>query len=280
MDILQYAFFQNALWGILLISITGAIIGTYIVTRRMVFITGGITHASFGGLGIGYYMGIPPTLSALVFAIASAFGVEWLARGKQVREDSAIAVFWALGMAIGIIFIFLTPGYTPGLSEFLFGNILTITSTDILIFTLFAALLLLFVLLFYRPILYAAFDSDFARTQGIRVTTINACMTLFIAIDVVLSIRLIGIMLLISILSLPQMIAELFCSRYKPMMFLSMLIGFACGVTGLAISTIINVPTGASIVFTLVVVYAAAKAYSRIAIALKRKKQLRQATEQ
>ncbi len=280
MDILQYAFFQNALWGILLISVTGAIIGTYIVTRRMVFITGGITHASFGGLGIGYYMGINPTLSALVFAILSAFGVEWLARGKQVREDSAIAVFWALGMAIGIIFIFLTPGYTPGLSEFLFGNILTITSTDILIFTLFAALLLLFVLLFYRPILYAAFDGDFARTQGIRVTTINACMTFFIAIDVVLSIRLIGIMLLISILSLPQMIAELFCSRYKQMMFLSMLISFVCGVAGLVISTFINVPTGASIVFTLVVVYAVAKICNRMVMAGQRKKQLRKAAEQ
>lgn len=279
MDILQYAFFQNALWGILLISVTGAVIGTYIVTRRMVFITGGITHASFGGLGIGYYMGINPTLSALAFAILSAFGVEWLARGKQVREDSAIAVFWALGMAIGIIFIFLTPGYTPGLSEFLFGNILTITSTDILIFMLFAALLLLFVLLFYRPILYAAFDSDFARTQGVRVTTINACMTFFIAIDVVLSIRLIGIMLLISILSLPQMIAELFCSRYKPMMFLSMLISFVCGVAGLVISTFINVPTGASIVFTLVVVYAVAKICNRMA-AGQRKKRLRKAAEQ
>lgn len=280
MDILQYAFFQNALWGILLISVTGAIIGTYIVTRRMVFITGGITHASFGGLGIGYYMGINPTLSALVFAILSAFGVEWLARGKQVREDSAIAVFWALGMAIGIIFIFLTPGYTPGLSEFLFGNILTITGTDILIFTLFAALLLLFVLLFYRPILYAAFDSDFARTQGIRVTTINACMTFFIAIDVVLSIRLIGIMLLISILSLPQMIAELFCSRYKQMMFLSMLISFVCGVAGLVISTFINVPTGASIVFTLVVVYAVAKICNRMVMDGQRKKRLRKAAEQ
>lgn len=275
MDILQYAFFQNALWGILLISITGAIIGTYIVTRRMVFITGGITHASFGGLGIGYYMGINPTLSALAFAILSAFGVEWLARGKQVREDSAIAVFWALGMAIGIIFIFLTPGYSPGLSEFLFGNILTITHTDILVFALFAAVLVLFMLLFYRPILYAAFDSDFARTQGIRVTTINACMTFFITVDVVLSIRLIGIMLLISILSLPQMIAELFCSRYKQMMSLSMLIGFVCGVTGLILSTFINVPTGASIVFTLVVVYAVAKTCNRIATAWQRKKRLR-----
>lgn len=275
MDILQYAFFQNALFGILLISITGAIIGTYIVTRRMVFITGGITHASFGGLGIGYYLGINPTLSALAFAILSAFGVEWLS-----REDSAIAVFWALGMAIGIIFIFLTPGYSPGLSEFLFGNILTITRTDIIIFACYAAVLILFVLLFYRAILYAAFDSDFACTQGIHVTAINACMTFFIAVGVVLSIRLIGIMLLISILSLPQMIAELFCSRYKQMMFLSILISFVCGATGLAVSSIINVPTGASIVCTLVVVYAITKMSYHIATTTQRKRQLRQESEQ
>ena len=151
-DILNYTFFQNALWAILLISITSAIIGTYIVARRMLFITGGITHASFGGLGVGYYLGINPTLSALVFAILSALGVEWLSRGKSVREDSAIAVVWALGMAIGIIFIFMTPGYTPGLTEFLFGNILTITRTDIFIFAAFAALLILYTVLQYHRI--------------------------------------------------------------------------------------------------------------------------------
>ena len=167
-DILNYTFFQNALWAILLISTTSAIIGTYIVARRMLFITGGITHASFGGLGVGYYLGINPTLSALVFAILSALGVEWLSRGKSVREDSAIAVVWALGMAIGIIFIFMTPGYTPGLTEFLFGNILTITRTDIFIFAAFASLLIFYTVLQYKTIVYTAFDADFAHTRGIK----------------------------------------------------------------------------------------------------------------
>lgn len=176
-DILNYTFFQNALWAILLISITSAIIGTYIVARRMLFITGGITHASFGGLGVGYYLGINPTLSALVFAILSALGVEWLSRGKSVREDSAIAVVWALGMAIGIIFIFMTPGYTPGLTEFLFGNILTITRTDIFIFAAFAALLILYTVLQYKTIVYTAFDADFAHTRGIKTRLVNYIMT-------------------------------------------------------------------------------------------------------
>ena len=185
-DILNYTFFQNALWAILLISITSAIIGTYIVARRMLFITGGITHASFGGLGVGYYLGINPTLSALVFAILSALGVEWLSRGKSVREDSAIAVVWALGMAIGIIFIFMTPGYTPGLTEFLFGNILTITRTDIFIFAAFASLLIFYTVLQYKTIVYTAFDADFAHTRGIKTRLVNYIMTFFVATAVVL----------------------------------------------------------------------------------------------
>jgi len=236
-DILNYTFFQNALWAILLISTTSAIIGTYIVARRMLFITGGITHASFGGLGVGYYLGINPTLSALVFAILSALGVEWLSRGKSVREDSAIAVVWALGMAIGIIFIFMTPGYTPGLTEFLFGNILTITRTDIFIFAAFASLLIFYTVLQYKTIVYTAFDADFAHTRGIKTRLVNY------------------IMLLISILSLPQMIAELFCHKFRNIVWLSGAINLLCGIGGLLLSYWLDVPAGATIVFTLIIAY-------------------------
>ena len=133
MSLLQYTFFQHALLGSLFASIACGIIGTYIVTRRLVFISGGITHASFGGIGIGLYTGISPVLGAAVFSVLSAFGVEWLSKRSDMREDSAIAVFWTFGMAVGIIFSFLAPGFTPDLSSFLFGNILTITRGDILL---------------------------------------------------------------------------------------------------------------------------------------------------
>lgn len=259
MDILQYTFFQNALIGILLISVAAAIIGTYIVIKRMVFIAGGITHASFGGLGIGYYMGISPTLSALLFAILSAMGITRLSHNKQLREDSAIAVFWALGMAIGIIFIFLTPGYTPGLSEFLFGNILTITTADILLFALFTIALAVFFIWQYKPIVYTMFDSDFAQLKGIKVNVINTCMMLLVAICVVLSIRLIGIMLLLSVLTLPQIIAELFTDSLPKMMIVSGIICLAGSSIGLVLSALIAVPTGACIVLTLVIIYALSK---------------------
>ena len=157
-EILKYTFFQNALLGSLLISICCGILGTYIVTRRLVFISGGITHASFGGLGIGFYMGINPVISAIVFSIASAFGVQLLSSKYKVREDSAIAAFWALGMALGIIFIFMTPGFTPSLTEFLFGNILTITQSDLLWFALFCIALSLFSYVYIRHIIVIAFD--------------------------------------------------------------------------------------------------------------------------
>lgn len=262
MEILQYAFFQNALLGILLISIAGAIIGTYIVTRRMVFITGGITHASFGGLGVGYYLGISPTLSALGFAILSALGVEWLSKGRTVREDSAIAVFWALGMAVGIVFIFMTPGYAPGLTEFLFGNILTITRTDLWLFGGFALVLTLFFIGFYHYIVFTAFDRDFAYTQGVPVQFINYCMILFVSVCVVLTIRLVGIMLLMSLLTLPQMVAELYSNRFRTMVYLSVVIGIICGTSGLLLACIADVPAGATIVLTQIFIYAVAKSLS------------------
>ena len=126
MNILEYTFFQNALAGAFLASILCGFIGTYIVTRRLVFISGGITHASFGGIGIGVFAGINPILSAMIFAILSAFGVQWTSSRKDIRQDSAIAMFWTLGMSVGIICCFLTPGFMPDLPSFLFGSILTI----------------------------------------------------------------------------------------------------------------------------------------------------------
>lgn len=169
MNLLQYTFFQHALLGSLLASIACGIIGTYIVTRRLVFISGGITHASFGGIGLGLFAGISPILSAAVFSVLSAFGVEWLSRRKDMREDSAIAVFWTLGMALGIMFSFLSPGFAPDLSAYLFGNILTINQTDLWMLGILALLLTGFFYLFIRPIVYIAFDREFARSQKIPV---------------------------------------------------------------------------------------------------------------
>ena len=226
MELLQYTFFQHALIGSLLASIVCGIIGTYIVTRRLVFISGGLTHASFGGIGLGLYAGISPILSAAVFSVLSAFGVEWLSKRKDMREDSAIAVFWTLGMALGIIFTFLSPGFAPDLSAYLFGNILTITFGDIALLGGLAALLILFFSFFLHPIIYVAFDREFARSQGIPVQTFEYVLMMFIALTIVACLRMVGIVLVISLLTIPQMTANLFSHRFHRIIWLSVGIGY------------------------------------------------------
>ena len=259
MEILSYSFFQNALLGVLFVSIAAGIIGTYVVSRRMVFITGGITHACFGGLGLGFFLGINPIAMAAVFAIAAATGVEWMSTRQNVRQDSAIGVIWALGMALGTLFIFLSPGYVPELTSFLFGNVLTITSTDIILFAAYLVVLLAFFAVFYPQILLCAFDPDCAATRRLRVSAINLAMTIMIAICIVLTIRLIGIMLLMSLLTMPQMIAEMFTNRFHHMMIISSLVSIACSVLGIFCSYWIAVPASATIVLTLVAAYAVAR---------------------
>lgn len=250
-ELLRYSFFENALWGVLIIAVASAMIGTYIVARRLVAISGGVTHACFGGLGLGYYLGISPMAMAAVFAVASSLGVEWLSAKGRVREDSAIAVVWSLGMAAGVLFVFLTPGYVPELNSFLFGNILNISKGDLWLFAGYTALLTGFFAWKYREIVACAFDRDFAKVAGLPVKFITLVMTVMVALCIVLTIRLVGIMLLMSMFSLPQMTAEIYTRRFGRMMFLSAIIS-AIGCTGgLALSAYIDVPCSALIVMVL-----------------------------
>ncbi len=258
-DLLAYSFFQHALFGALLVSIFSGIIGTYIVTRRLVFISGGITHASFGGLGLGFYANINPVMTAIVTAVLSAFGVQWLNRKHNIREDSAIAVVWALGMALGIIFIFMSPGFTPNLTEYLFGNILTITQTDLIIFSVYTLALIAFSIICLHLIISVAFDAEFARVRQIPTSIIEHIMLVFIAIGIVLSIRMIGIVLLMSVLTIPQMITNLFTKRYYKIMIGSVIVCSIACVGGLYLSYLLNVPAGATIVCLLTVIFGIAK---------------------
>ncbi|KAA6346748.1 High-affinity zinc uptake system membrane protein ZnuB [termite gut metagenome] len=259
MSIFEYAFFRHALLGSLLASIVCGIIGTYIVTRRLVFISGGITHSSFGGIGLGLYTGISPMLSAIVFSVLSAFGIEWLGKRKDMREDSAIAVFWTFGIAIGIIFSFLSPGFAPDLSAYLFGNILTITQTDLIVQGVICLLLILFFVLFINPIIYIAFDREFARSQGIPVAVFEYILIMFVALTIVSCLRMVGIVLVISLLTVPQMTANLFTYNFKRIIWYSIGIGYLSCLGGLFISYYKNIPSGACIIFFSIVIYTTCK---------------------
>ena len=258
-ELLQYTFFQHALLGSLFASIACGIIGTYIVTRRLVFISGGITHASFGGIGIGLYTGVSPILSAAIFSVLSAFGVEWLSKRKDMREDSAIAVFWTFGMAIGIIFSFLSPGFAPDLSVFLFGNILTITRTDIVVLAVLSLLLIAFFSIFLSPIIYIAFDREFARSQRIPVVLFEYILMMFIALTIVACLRMIGIVLAMSLLTIPQLTANLFTVSFKRIILLSILFAYIGCAGGLLLSYQLQIPSGAAIIFFSILTYALCK---------------------
>lgn len=258
-DIFNYPFFRLALVGVTLISIASAIIGTYIITRRMVAISGGVTHACFGGLGLGYFLGINPIAMAAVFAVGSSLGVDWLSRRHRIREDSAIAVIWAIGMAVGVIFVFLTPGYVPELNTFLFGNILTINTDDIVVFAVFTVLLLAFYAWKFKTIVACAFDRDFAAVSGLPVKFVTTVMTVMVALCIVLTIRLVGVMLLMSMLSLPMMSAEVFVHRFRPLMAWSVGVSLVSCIAGLLMGAVVEVPCSALIVMTMASIFIMAK---------------------
>jgi len=259
LQLFHFQFFQNAIYAAILTSISCGIIGTYIVSKRIVFISGGITHASFGGIGIGYFFGFSPLLGAMVFSILSALGIEFMSKKTDVREDSAIAILWSFGMAIGVIFIFLTPGYSANLMSYLFGNILTVSYLNlVLLFSLSAVIVLVFAVL-YKTILFIAFDEQYARAIRLPVETINYLLITLIALTIVLNIRVAGIILVISLLTIPQTIANIFSKKFKNIIFLSIAIGLLGSFSGLILSYFLNIPSGASIIFFFVILFIIAK---------------------
>jgi zinc transport system permease protein len=273
-SIFQYGFIIKGLLGAIFASITAGLAGTYVVSKRMVFLSGGITHASFGGIGIGYFLGINPVLGAAVFGILSALGVEYLSVKQRIREDSAIGILWAFGMAIGIIFIYLTPGYTPNLMSYLFGSILTVSRADIIALGIMSAILILYFGIFYRTILYISFDEVFARTYSSYVDVFKYITTSLIALTIVLNIRMAGVVLVISLLTIPPNIAMLFTRVYFKIVIWSVIAGFVGTATGYAISYYAGIPVGATIIFTLVILWVMVKGITQVRLKISKKRTL------
>jgi len=272
-ELLEYKFIVNSLLAGILASISCGIIGTYIVTRRMVFLSGGITHSSFGGIGIGYYLGYNPIIFAAIFGVLSALGIEFISKRSNIREDSVIGILWSFGMAVGIMFVFLTPGYAPNLMSYLFGSILTVSSLDIYLMLGLSIVLILVFTFFYRTIVFISYDQEFARTHKIAVSLINYILIGLVALTIVLNIKVVGIILVISLLTIPQSIANLFTKNFRNIIIVSIVIGLIGAFLGLIISYKINIPSGASIIFSLVMIFILAKSFQLIKGNLSLKKQ-------
>lgn len=250
-DILSYDFLVNALYACILSGITCGVVGSYIVARRMVFLSGGITHASFGGLGMALYAGVSPVVGALGFAALASVGIEYASRRGRMREDSVVGIIWSVGMALGALFMSLRPGYATDLTSYLFGNILLVTDDDIL----YLALLTLFVVVgavaMLRRLMYVVFDEEYARSQGVATSAMCYIMAVVVAVTVVLSIKVMGIVLLLSLLTIPTVIANSFTKDYRRIAIASALIGVVGNISGFVLSYEYNLPTGSCIIFML-----------------------------
>lgn len=253
--IFEYQFMQNAIIAGILASIVCGIIGVMIVEKKLVMMSGGIAHTAYGGVGLGYLLNFPPILGAFFFAIAAAFGIGFIKRKGGTRADVIISMFWSLGMALGILFIALRPGYPPDLSSYLFGNILSVTRADLWLMLILAFLVLAVVTLLYQDWKNYLFDEEFAFVMGKPTGFMEYLLLLLVALTVVVLIRVVGIILVISLLAAPAAIAEMITHRFEQRMGYAIVFGLITTLGGLTISYYWNVASGASIVLLSAAIY-------------------------
>ncbi|VBB42713.1 conserved membrane hypothetical protein [uncultured Desulfatiglans sp.] len=247
-EALQYEFMRNALAAGILVSIVCGVIGTLVVVNRIVFISGGIAHAAYGGIGLAFYAGIPPTLGAGIFSMAVAMIMGAVSFRNRHRADTIIGVLWAVGMAVGIILIDLTPGYHVDLMSYLFGSILAVPMIDLWFMLPMNLLICLTVFVFYKEFIAMSFDEEFAFVVGIPVKILYFTLLGMIALAVVMIIRVVGLILVIALLTIPPYIAEKYTHTLGRMMVLSSLLGMGFTVVGLWLSYRFDLTSGATII--------------------------------
>jgi zinc transport system permease protein len=247
-EALQYDFMRNAIIAGLLAAVACGIVGTYVVTKKIVFISGGIAHASFGGIGLGYLININPVIGATIFALVSSLGIGLISRKTRLPEDTAIGLIWTIGMALGIVFIALAPGYAPDLFSYLFGNILTVPVTDLLIMCALDIVIVVLVIIFYKEFLAISFDENYSTVIGVPVEALYLTLLVMIALTVIVLIRVVGIILVIALITMPAAMASRFTYNFKKMMLLSILFGIIFTMGGLWLSYWLDLPSGATII--------------------------------
>ena len=263
-NIFEYDFLTNAFIASILSGITCGIVGSYIVTRRIVFLSSGITHASFGGLGIALYAGIDPLVGALSFASISSLGIEFASRRGGIREDSVVGIIWSMGMAIGALFMSLRPGYATDLTSYLFGNILLVTPQNIFWLAILTVMLIICSTLWLRRLMYITFDEEYAKSQGVNTSLVAYIMAVVVAIAIVLSIKVMGIILLLSLITIPTVIANVITKDYKRITPLAAIIAVIGNIVGFVLSYEYDIPTGSCIIFILVALLVVVKLLKRL----------------
>ena len=271
-ELFQYTFIRNAIIAAVLVNIACGIVGTFVVVKRIALLSGGISHATFGGIGLGYFLGINPIITAIPFSLASAFAIGALSKKGKLSEDTAIGIFWAAGMALGIIFINLTPGYAPDLFSYLFGNILTIPITDLFIMLALDLVVIIVVIVFFKELLAISLDEEFSAVIGIPTNVFYIMLLMMVSLSVVLLIRIVGIILVIALLTIPAAICRQFTYNIKNIIISSIITGTILTIGGLFISYILDMASGATIILLLTFAFALSFGIKKILVFLKIKR--------
>jgi zinc transport system permease protein len=239
---------RNAVLAGVLASVLCGVIGTFVVIKRLAFISDGISHAAFGGMGVCFFLGIDPLLGAIPVALACALALGAVDRETIRSYDALIGVLWAVGMAVGVVFVYKTPGYAPNLMTYLFGNILLVSRHDLTVILALAVSVLALLFLFFKGIVAVAFDEVFARVRGVRVRFLMSLLLTLIALSVVILIQVVGIILVVALLTIPSVISLMLWKDLKAVLLGSVLIGVAITLGGLILSFYFDFPSGPAII--------------------------------
>lgn len=260
----QHGFLQKAVLASLLASAACGMVGTYVVVKRIGFLAGGIAHAVLGGMGAALFFGFSPMLGALLAAIIAALVLGLVKLHAKEQEDILIGALWAVGMAVGILFIAQTPGYQVGLMTYLFGNVLLVSSQQLLMMLLLNLILVMVIVLFYKQFTAITFDEEFARLRGLPVTALYLLLLCLIAVSVVLIIQVVGLILVIALLTLPAAISQQYVHTMKKMMAFAVMLGMLFCLIGLAVSYSADAPSGATIILVTAAAYLVSTVLRRV----------------
>ena len=262
--IFKYEFLQNAVLTAILASIVCGIIGVIIVQKKLIMMSGGIAHTAYGGVGLAYLLGLEPMLGAVVFSLLASFGLGFIKRRNKENSEVALGIFWSLGMAIGILSVSLSSGYPPDMNSYLFGNILSVTRSNIKVILILAIITSIIIFTFYPFWKTYLFDETFAQIKGMPVVFMEYLLLVLVAITVVILIKVVGIMLIIALLTVPAVSASLITKKLSARMVLASIFGTIYSLLGLYFSYILDIPSGATIIIVSVLGYGAIYLISKI----------------
>lgn len=274
-EALQFEFMRNALMAGLLASVICGVIGTLIVVNRLVFLSGGIAHSAYGGIGLAFFLGLPYMVGAFSFALFSAMIMAAVSTQSKQRADTIIGVMWAVGMAVGILLIDLTPGYNVDLMSYLFGSILSVPRSDLLIMTIAGTGILLLVFYFFNDLLVMSYDEEFALVRGVPVRRLYYMLIGIVAVTVVMMVQVVGLILVIALLTIPPYISEKYTKSLAQMMILSCFLGGVFTTSGLWISYRFDLTSGATIIFLAGIVFLLSLGLDRLIMLNKRRLMLK-----